>query len=109
MENTTVNEGKTTAIISYITIIGTIIAFFMNNSTKNSFAAFHIRQMLGLSLLSLVNSYVLGKILGLGMVSIIIAVALFVLWIIGFIGAVQGKEKRIPLLGDAFQGWFKSI
>ena len=33
-------EGKQTAIISYITIIGTIIAIFMNNEKKNTFNAF---------------------------------------------------------------------
>ena len=109
MENSTVTEGKTMAIISYITIIGTIIAFIMNNSTKNSFASFHIRQMIGLSLLSIVNSYVLGSLLGLGMVSMVIGLGIFVLWVLGLIGAVQGEEKRVPLLGDLFQDWFKGI
>ncbi|PQB07207.1 hypothetical protein BST83_08630 [Polaribacter filamentus] len=58
MENHTVNEGKTAAIISYITIFGTIIAFFMNNSKKNSFTSFHIRQMIGIFLLSMINKYI---------------------------------------------------
>ena len=44
MNTGTVQEGKTIAIISYITIIGLIIAFIMNQSKKNSFASFHIRQ-----------------------------------------------------------------
>ena len=109
MENTTVNEGKTMAIISYITIIGTIVAFIMNNSKKNSFASFHIRQMIGLSLLSIVNSWGIGQLAGLGMVSMIIGVGIFVLWVLGFIGAVQGEEKKVPLLGDMFQDWFKGI
>lgn len=109
MENSTVNEGKTTAIISYITLIGTIIAFIMNNNTKNAFASFHIRQMVGLSLLSILNSWILGRMLGLGMVSMVIGLGLLVLWIIGFIGAIQGEEKKIPLLGDMFQDWFKGI
>lgn len=30
MENQTVNEGKTAAIIAYITIFGTIIAYILN-------------------------------------------------------------------------------
>ncbi len=108
MENVTVNEGKTMAIISYITWIGTLIAFIMNNDKKNSFAAFHIRQMIGLSLLSIVNSFVVYKYIGFG-ASSIIGIGLFVLWIIGFIGAVQGEEKSVPLLGDQFQEWFKGI
>ncbi|HHC78645.1 MAG TPA: hypothetical protein ENK46_02095 [Flavobacteriia bacterium] len=108
MENTTVTEGKTTAIISYITWIGTLIAFIMNNDKKNSFASFHIRQMIGLSILSIINSFVISRFAG-NYVTGAIAIILFVLWIIGFIGAVQGEEKKIPVLGDMFQDWFKSI
>lgn len=109
MENSTVNEGKTTAIISYFWLIGLIVAFIMNNSTKNAFASFHIRQMVGLSLLSILNGWVIGRMLGFGTVSIIIGLGLLVLWVIGFIGAIQGEEKKIPLLGDLFQDWFKGI
>lgn len=105
--NNSVEAGKTTAIISYITMIGTIIAFFMNNDKKNPFAAFHIRQMIGLSLLSLVNSFVIGRFSAYASGGI--GILLFVLWIIGFIGAVQGEEKKVPLLGDMFQDWFKGI
>lgn len=108
MENTTVNEGKTTAIISYITIIGTIVALIMNSSKKNSFASFHIRQMIGLGILSIINSFLLRPYAGY-MVTSIIGIGLLVLWIIGFIGAIQGEEKKIPLLGDLFQDWFKGI
>ena len=108
MENVTVNEGKTIAIISYITWIGTLIAFIMNNDKKNSFAAFHIRQMIGLSILSIINSFVVYKFLGYG-ASSIIGIGLLILWVIGFIGAIQGEEKSVPLLGDQFQEWFKGI
>ncbi len=33
----------------------------------------------------------------------------FVIWLIGFIGAVQGSKKPIPVIGDYFQDWFKGI
>ncbi|SNR31541.1 DUF4870 domain-containing protein [Lutibacter flavus] len=107
MENQTVKEGKSMAIISYFWWIGLIIAFIMNNSKRNTFASFHIRQMIGLLLLnvgvSLIYKYVgssVGMLLGLGT---------FVLWVIGLIGAFQGEEKRVPLIGDLFQDWFKGI
>jgi uncharacterized membrane protein len=108
MENTTVTEGKTMAIISYITWIGTLIAFIMNNDKKNSFAAFHIRQMIGLSIFSIANSFIIGRYVNY-YVAGAINLVLFVLWIIGFIGAIQGEEKKIPLFGDMFQDWFKGI
>ena len=37
---TVAEEGKTPAIVAYLTIIGTIIAYFMNNENKNPFASF---------------------------------------------------------------------
>ena len=54
MDTGTVSEGKTMAIISYITFIGTLIAFIMNQNKKNSFASFHIRQAIGLLILAFV-------------------------------------------------------
>ncbi|WP_370408810.1 DUF4870 domain-containing protein [Tenacibaculum dicentrarchi] len=112
MENYTVNEGKTNAIISYFTIIGTIIALILNNDKKNSFASFHIRQMVGLNALYFLSgwffmtytSFFIGLI-----IAIIINIILFIFWIIGLIGALKGEEEKIPLLGDQFQEWFKNI
>ncbi len=108
MENTTVNEGKTIAIISYITFIGTIIAFIMNNDKKNSFAAFHIRQMIGLILLGIVINLI-ARIANLGLISTVLGLVPLVFWVLGFIGVLQGEEKKVPLLGDMFQEWFKGI
>jgi len=108
MENTTVSEGKNMAIISYITIIGTVVAFIMNNDKKNSFASFHIRQMIGLFLLSIVVSLII-RFANLGVSGSFLNLIPFVLWIIGFIGAIQGQEKKVPVLGDMFQDWFKGI
>lgn len=107
MENQTVKEGKTMAIISYLTWIGALIAFIMNNEKHNSFAAFHIRQMIGLSLFAFLTGFLSKYIgdFGFG----IITIFLIVLWVIGFFGAVQGQEKKIPLFGDLFQDWFKGI
>lgn len=108
MDNYTIKEGKTIAIISYITWIGTAIAFLMNNDKKNYFASFHIRQSVGLGLLSLLNTFVVVKFFDVWTIGII-GMAIFVLRIIGLVGAIQGEEKRIPLLGDVFQDWFKNI
>ncbi len=108
MENQTVNDGKTAAIISYITIIGTVVAIIMNNNKKNSFTSFHIRQMVGLTLLSIVNQYAITKFLG-NTAGLVVGLIIFVLWVIGFVGAIQGNEKKIPVLGDQFQDWFKNL
>ncbi|MGO3183271.1 MAG: DUF4870 domain-containing protein [Aequorivita sp.] len=104
-----IQEGKTMAIIAYITIFGLLIAFIMNNDKKNTFAAYHIRQCVGLGVVGLA-SYVIGKIPFIGwLLSLLIGVLLLVLWIIGLIGAINGEEKPVPILGDKFQEWFKNL
>ncbi|HLW32001.1 MAG TPA: hypothetical protein VKX40_07050 [Aequorivita sp.] len=107
--SSSVEEGKMTAIIAYITLIGLIIAFVMNNDKKNTFAAFHIRQALGLGLTSLALSVInIIPILG-WLISLFGFLFILVLWIIGLIGAVSGEEKLVPILGAKYQEWFKTI
>ena len=108
MENQTVNEGKTAAIISHLWIIGLIIAFFMNNSKKNSFTSFYIRQMIGLNLIQILNGWVIYKFLGIT-AGAIVSLIVLVLWVISLIGAVKGEEKLVPAVGVQFQDWFKNI
>ena len=108
MENINLQDGKTIAIVSYITLIGLIIAFVINNDKKNSFASFHIRQNIGIFALYLVNTLVLAKFIGL-QILVLASIGIFVLWLIGLIGAINGEEKKVPLFGDLFQDWFKSL
>ena len=53
MTENEIQKGKTLAFVSYITVIGTLIAFFMNQENKNPFTSFHVRQALGLWLLEM--------------------------------------------------------
>lgn len=103
------SKGKNIAIISYITIIGLIIAFVMNSDTKDPFATYHIRQSLGIALtglaLSLINVIpILGWI-----ISIVGSLLLIYLWVMGLMNAINGKEKPVPWLGEKYEEWFKSI
>lgn len=108
MYDQTVSEGKTIAIVSYITIIGTVIAFVMNQNKRNSFASFHIRQALGIFLTGLIVNF-LQRYIDFNWVDLALSLGVFILWIAGLIGAIQGEEKRVPLLGDQFQEWFRNI
>jgi uncharacterized membrane protein len=108
MTETSSDDGKTVAIISYITIIGWIIALILNNNNKTEFGSFHIRQSLGIIIvaigLAIVNSFI-----GIAMLGWIIQIAILIYWILGFIGAVQGEKKPVPYLGEQFQEWFKGV
>lgn len=96
------SDGKAIAIISYITLIGWIIALIMHSNNKTEVGAFHLRQMLGLMLTSLVLTFIpiLGWILNIGV---------FVLWILGLIAATQNSTKPVPLLGNFYQNVFSFI
>ncbi len=104
-----VEEGKTIAIISYLTVFGLIIAFVLNNDKKNSFASYHIRQSLGIGLTGLALSIVGVIPLLRWIVSIVGAILLVVMWIQGLLSALSGQEKPVLLLGDKFQEWLSSI
>lgn len=108
MENQTVSEGKTMAIISHLWIIGLLIAFVMNTSKKKDFASFYIRQMIGLNLIQALNGWIIYEYLG-KTAGMVIGFLVFILWIISLIGAVKGEEKLVPFVGQQFQEWFKSI
>lgn len=108
MQNETVKDGKTIAIISYITVIGTLIAFIMNQNKHNYFASFHIRQALGIFLVLLIVNF-LQRYTDFGWLDTILSIGVFILWIMGLISAIQGKEQPVPLLGEQFQEWFRNI
>lgn len=94
---------KATDIIAYLSPIGFIIAFLVGNREESRF---HLNQALVLIVVSLVLG-VAGKIVGiipllgtilnivLGFLNFIV----FVLWLIGLMGAIQGREKAVPILG----------
>ncbi|MBR6555412.1 MAG: hypothetical protein IKT90_04275 [Clostridia bacterium] len=87
-------DKKVTGIVAYITLIGWAIAYLIGDREG---AKFHMNQALVLALAELVVGIVGGII---GIVGTVLGVVMFVLWVIGIVGAIQGKEKKVPLLGD---------
>lgn len=107
-KNTTA-EGKSIAIIAYLTIIGLIIAFVLNNDKKNDFAKYHITQSLGLALTGLALG-IIGLIPILGwLINIIGIFVLLYMWVMGLINAINEKEKPVPLLGANYIKWFNNL
>ncbi|ASU32075.1 hypothetical protein [Mucilaginibacter xinganensis] len=116
------DNGKTAGIVSYFTIIGWLIAYFaLHQNNKTSLGSYQLRQTLLFHLSYMVIRYGLSFVLGIiwlsgsgGIFSLyyllkIVDLGFFILWIIGFIGAVQGEKKEIPVLGERAQAMFASI
>jgi uncharacterized membrane protein len=103
-----IEKGRKNAIISYITIFGTIIAYYLNNENKNTFTSFHIRQSLGLWL----TFYALGYIIGSfdsWLVTSSFYLFFSVLFIYGLSNAINRKTQEVPLVGALYQKLFANL
>ncbi|MFZ1676883.1 MAG: hypothetical protein WBP41_04085 [Saprospiraceae bacterium] len=100
-------DDKTKSIVAHLTLIGWIIALVMNQSDKGPNTSYYLRQMLGLTVLG-----VLGWLVGMVPIpylSMIFSILVLVLWVLSLIGALSGQQKPVPVVGEMFQQWFKSI
>ena len=98
-ENT---QDKTVAILSYITIIGWIVALVLHGNNRTDLGAFHLRQSLGLFLTMFILAWI-------PVVGWFLNIIVFAFIIVGLIYAVQGEKRTVPLLGDFYQNVFSGI
>lgn len=103
-----IKEGKTTAIISYILIFGPLIAISMNSENKNTFASFHIRQGLGITLTFITLGLTISHFDSV-MIAAPMWVFISVLSVYGIFTAARGETNPLPLLGRFFQKWLKFL
>jgi len=104
-------DKKVVAILSYITIIGWIIALVLNQDSKNKsdLGTFHLRQTFGLFVSGIavfIAAEIISEIPLIGflgwLISVLAGLFFFVLWLIGLIYAAQGEKKPMPVLGEYF-------
>ncbi|MGC1472702.1 MAG: hypothetical protein WA775_08930 [Psychroserpens sp.] len=108
MQESKPKNNDSLAIVAYITLIGTIVAFFLNRENRNTLVTFHIRQALGLWLLQMVLGYFIGAFDSV-MLSTSFWIFFIVLFIYGIFSAVGKKMNAVPILGPFFQKLFASI
>jgi uncharacterized membrane protein len=108
-------DDKTVAIVSYLTIVGFIVAIVLHNSKKTKLGAYHLRQALGLVVSAIVlffASFIIAwiPVVNLLMVLVwpVVGIGLLVFWIFGLIAAINGELKPMPLVGPLFEKWFGS-
>ena len=103
-------DSKTIAWLSYITIIGWIIAYVNHNNAvvKSSLATFHLRQSFGLMVVYF-GIWIINIIPFLSTVIWLLYIVVIVFWVIGLVNAINGEEKPLPGIGLQFQQWFSFI
>jgi uncharacterized membrane protein len=115
-------NSKTAAIVSYITIIGWLIAYFTTQGTpeRNDFSKYHLKQSFGLGLVGaalniiswvflpmFVTSYSSAALFG--NIFLVLGLAVFVFWLLGLLNAANDKMAPIPLIGKFFEDKFNFI
>lgn len=90
------------AAISYLTIIGWLIAFFIGREKADGLLKFHLSQSLGLSLTWIVFTLIapIGGIYRLGGILYLIIV---VFAVIGIGNALNERKKPLPFVGEWFE------
>lgn len=108
MKNTDNLDGRTTAIVAYLTLIGALIAITMNNEPKHEFARFHTRQAFGLHILF--HAFALFSSVWYNQYGLYgLYLCYIVLWVYGFIAAINNRKQMVPIVGPYFQKWFTFI
>ena len=110
------DDNKIAGIVSYFFILGWLISYFALYQNKKTYqASYQLRQTLLFHLVSIVIYYAAGAIFfsfGASLGSIlfwIVRTGLLIIWIIGFIGALQAEQKPMPLIGERAQSLFSGI
>lgn len=105
-------NAKISGVTAYLTIVGFLIAFFMNLEEKADFANFHLRQSLGIWTLFFSFAYLLGIIPNDSTYFMAFngfLICFFILWTYALIGAVQNKKQLVPIFGKLFQKLFRFL
>lgn len=108
-------NNKTLAIVSYITIIGWLIAWFSykDQPKKDPFVTYHLEQSLGVFIFSIIVSIVAGILMSaipaLSLVFSLISLIPFILLVLGIINASNGVTKPVPLIGTFFEKKFSFL
>ncbi|MGM5487632.1 MAG: DUF4870 domain-containing protein [Nanobdellota archaeon] len=96
-------KSKLCGILAYI-LVGIIWYFVDEKVQKDQFAKFHVKQALMLLIVGIIASFaasILAFIPILGwLIIFVVQVALFVIWLMGLIGAIQGEKKKLPIIGE---------
>ena len=96
------------AAIAYLTFIPAIIFLLIEPYSKRPFVRFHAMQCIGLTVASVVLHFAIAMLVfilhGLTfMLSSLVSLCFFILWLVCIVSAAQGKWFKVPIIGDFAQ------
>lgn len=108
------DNPRTAAVVCYITFIGWLISYFaLYKNARNPITAYHLRQTLLLHILTfimnIISAYVFWYQYAAKIILVALGIGMFILWLLGLIDALNGRQKPVPLLGKAAQKIFKNL
>lgn len=108
------DNPRTTAATAYITFIGWIVAYFLlYPGSKTGLSAFHLRQTLLIHIFSFVlktvYSFNVPPVPAIDIAVVVLSIILFLLWLLGFVDAMNGRERSLPLIGRMARRLFRRI
>lgn len=105
-------NNKTLSMVAYITLIGWLIAYLKGKDKADDLLKYHLKQALGLAIVSILLSIVLNVIAhivpGLSFLGLL-GWVIVILWIMGIINAANMAKKPVPLIGRMFEHKFTFI
>lgn len=106
-------DNKTFSIVSYITLIGWLIAYFAGKDQADDLLKYHLRQSLGLIIVSFLLGIVINIITYIvpviGLIASLLSILILILLVIGIINAANGVKKPLPIIGKMFEDKFSFI
>jgi uncharacterized membrane protein len=106
--NTSGLSDNAAAGIAYITIIPAIVFLIIEPFKRSAFVRFHAWQSIFFFVAWAVVDILIGVVQNIVpsvgfptyMVLELVGLAIFVIWLIVFIGAFNGKRYKLPIIGD---------
>ncbi|QEC43767.1 DUF4870 domain-containing protein [Pseudobacter ginsenosidimutans] len=106
-------DRKTLSIVSYITLIGWLVAYFQyKDKPKDPLVSYHLRQSLGIAILSIILSVAITVVVRMVPALWVLTwaqIVILVLWILGILNAANEKMQPVPVVGPMFENKFSFL
>ena len=104
--------GYASALFLFIHLFGCIaffgVALILKDGENQPFATFHLRQMFGIIVVSIIAS-IFASALPIGIIPFLITSFLVLLAVLGLVSALKNQTDVLPIVGPLFQKWFNFI